>query len=265
MEPFSSNGKKHRLRPSIASLVLVPAASAILATWLTPAAQASSFIFANANVRAQFDVDNTAQTVTIYLLNLQLNPKDITEALGSLRLNPDPSLAASKISTFDINANGVPLPDKVDNSWAAHPLGGTTIGLCAVCASGGSTELIIGGPDGNGRYSAGDSKIQTNGPKIPFIIGSGATYTSGKLAGLDTSPSWTLKFSGITNSQKAAISNVTFGFGLDSGKGYGTDFYTMANYTEYDVPEPESNIMVITGLGLVLLSVAVRRYRQSRF
>ena len=90
------------------------------------------------------------------------------------------------------------------------------------------------------------------------------TYTSGKLASLDTSPSWTLQFSGITTTQAVAISNVTFGFGLDSGKGYGTDFYTMANYTEYDVPEPESNIMVITGLGLVLLAVAARRHRQSR-
>jgi hypothetical protein len=241
-------------------------AAAILFTWMTPAAQASTIVFAYNNsstidVKAQFDVDNAAKTVSIYLLNLQNNPTSILSVLGSVRfnvigagINPDPIITGSSFSTFDIDKRGSPLSHPgAPNAWQADNIGGNTVAFCATCAAGGNTELLIGGPGPDGIYS-GNGSI---GPAhSPYIIGSGATYSSGALAGLDTTPGWTLYFGGIS-SQQVMISNVIFGFG--TGAGYGTDFYSVPAYTEMDTPEPETKMMMATGIGLVLLAVAARR------
>jgi hypothetical protein len=239
-------------------------------------AQASTIIFATGvqhltsdiNVRAQFDIDNTAQTVTIHLLNLQVNPAGITSVLGSVRFNitgagttPTPNgTIGSNISTFGVDKNGNPVTQSGTNTWTANNIGGNTIGFCTVCASGGNNDLVIGGPNASGLYTGNNSV----GPAhSPFIIGSGLSYSAPSvLAGLNTAPSWTIHFNGITQGQSVTISNVIFGFG--TGTNYGTDFYTMPNYTEYDAPEPESNIMVVTGLGLVLAAVAMRRIPAAR-
>ena len=176
--------------------------------------------------------------------------------------HPAPTITASDFSTFDVDSHGSPAAaDDLANTWTASNIGGSTIAFCATCANGGSKELLIGGPNAGGIYTAGGS-LSSHGQK-PFIIASGGTYSAPSvLASLDTSPSWVLHFNDINPITPVTISNVTFGFG--TGNNYGTDFYTMANHTEYDAPEPESNIMVITGLGLVLLSVAARRARRSR-
>ena len=238
-------------------------------------AQANTIIFASGvqhltsdiNVKAQFDIDTSAQTITIHLLNLQPNPAGITSVLGSLRFDitgagstPTPSgPIISNISTFGIDKNGNPVAQSGTSTWTANNIGGNTIGFCTTCASGGNSDLLIGGPNASGVYT-GNNSI---GPAhSPFIIASGLSYNAPSiLAGLNTSPSWTIHFNGITQGQPVMISNVIFGFG--TGTNYGTDFYTMPTYTDYDLPEPESNVMVVSGLGLVLISVAVRRYRRS--
>ena len=37
------------------------------------------------NAQATFDINNTTHTITVHLLNLQLNPTDVDQAIGSLR------------------------------------------------------------------------------------------------------------------------------------------------------------------------------------
>ena len=149
--PFRGSGITQRL-----SILLFGVMS-----WV-PTLHASTIIFATGprqvggreiNVTASFDFNFTAQTVTISLLNLEANPTDISQTLGSLRFNianADPTLTYqnSTIGTFDIDNQGRPKTDNRANSWAANNIGGNTIGFCAVCASGGTgiPELIIGGP-----------------------------------------------------------------------------------------------------------------------
>lgn len=278
MDQLSKVRHEHRLHAFLARFGLALAAL-VLSAWLAPIARANSIIFASGvqrigsdnaeiNVRAQFDIDNTAKTVTIYLLNLEADPAAITSVLGSLRFDlsgagtsPAPTIANYGFSTFDIDKHGNPATDNSapGDLWKANNIGGNTIAFCATCASGGNKEMIIGGPGIAGTYT-GNGSI---GPAhSPFIIASNATYPSGVLAGLDTSPSWVLHFNGISTATPVTISNLTFGFG--TGTNYGTDFYTIPDYTESDAPEPESSVMVVTGLGLVLLSAAARRSRRSR-
>jgi hypothetical protein len=90
-----------------------------------PTLRASTIIFATGpqqvggreiNVTAIFDFNYSAQTVTISLLNLEANPTDISQTLGSLRFNianADPQLTYqnSTIGTFDIDNQGRPRSD----------------------------------------------------------------------------------------------------------------------------------------------------------
>jgi len=244
-----------------------------------PAGNASTIAFATnpqlvagreINVKATFDFDFTAQTVTIYLLNLESNPVDIAQGLGSLRFDltnagTTPTLAyrSSSIGLFDIDNQGRPQSitriDPHSNTWKASNIGGDTMAFCAVCATTATMipELVLGGPSNAGTYAKKTSL--TDGTNDPFLIGSGASYASGVLSGLDTSPSWVFQVPNLTPT--VMVSNVLFGFG--EGAAYGTASYFMANYTEYEVPEPDSNIMIVSGLGLVALAVGVRRYMRS--
>lgn len=216
------------------------------------------------NVKATFDFDYTAQTVTISLLNLELNPTNLGQTLGSVRFDIDgatatPTYVSSSIGTFDIDNLGRPKSDNKPNAWGASNIGGNTIGFCAVCAAGGVgiADLVIGGPDSNLRYSNDDGTLKNRSKPEPFIIGSGGTYTSSALQTLDSSPSWVYRLSNMT--PNVMVSNVFLGFG--EGAAYGSASYFMANYTEYDIPEPESNILVITGLAI---AAGARRYLHSR-
>ena len=244
------------------------------------AARSSMIIFATGpqqvggreiNIKATFDFDFTAHTVTIYLLNLESNPTDLAQTLGSIRFDvtnagttPTPAYQSSSIGTFDIDNQGRPRSDNMANSWVATNIGGNTIGFCAVCASGGTgiPELLIGGPATNLRYTNDDHTLRNRSSSDPFIIASGAAYSSGVLQSLDSSPGWTYKLPNLTPA--VMVSNVIFGFGEGAAYGHTGDFYTMANYTEYDVPEPESGVMVITGLALVVIGATARRYLRSR-
>src|SRR5271167_4738224 len=72
---------------------------------LAPAVQANTVVFATGtqllggyaeNAQATFDINNTTHTITVHLLNLQLNPTDVDQAIGSLR--------------FTLNGAGNPTP-----------------------------------------------------------------------------------------------------------------------------------------------------------
>jgi hypothetical protein len=247
----------------------------LFATFISSsAARANTIVFATGvqhltseiSAEAQFDIDTTAQTVTIHLLNLENNPSGITSVLGSLRFNitgagatPAPVEVSDNVSTFGIDGSGNPFTQNAADAWKASNIGGNTIAFCTTCANGGNNVLIIGGPNASGTYT-GNGSIRSHSP---FIIGSGQVYSSpSALAGLDTAPSWTFKFSGITPGQPVVISNVVFGFG--TGQNYGTDFYTMQTYTEIDAPEPETYVLGMTGFGLMLASAALRRFGRSR-
>jgi hypothetical protein len=226
------------------------------------------------NASATFDINNTTHTIAVHLLNLQLNPTDVDQAIGSLRFTlhgagtPTPNATPTGISDtrLDITNSGTPtsVSGETTTVWrtsaSAQPTG-WQVALCAVCAAGGSNGLIIGGPNAtiNGIYAAADSTLKA-GTTAQWIIGSGLTYTGSgtgnRLAGHDTIPDFTITFPAITNLSNVVITNVIFGFGEDAN--YGWDSINVPQET----PEPDSVILIGTGLVLVAVAAGSRRFRR---
>jgi hypothetical protein len=252
---------------------------------LAPAAHANTVVFATGtqllggyaeNAQATFDINNTTHTITVHLLNLQLNPTDVDQAIGSLRFtltgagNPTPtSTTPTGISdtVLDISNSGTPtkVAAQTTTVWqdsASAQASGWQIALCAVCGSGGTNGLIIGGPNAtiNGKYSNADTTL-TAGTTAQWIIGSGLTYTGtgtyNRLSGMDTTPDFTITFPTATNLSSVVITNVIFGFG-ESGN-YGWNTITVP----VETPESSPTILIGTGLGLLALAAGVRGLRRS--
>lgn len=227
------------------------------------------------NAQATFDINNTAHTITVHLLNLELNPSDVDQAIGSLRFTlngagtpvPNATLTGISDTKLDISNNGTPTKVAAETTtvWqtsAAVQAGGWQVALCAVCAAGGTNGLIIGGPNAtiNGKYAAADATL-TAGTTAQWIIGSGLTYTgsgtNNRLAGMDTTPDFTITFPTTTNLSALVITNVIFGFGESAN--YGWNSITVPQET----PDPNTMVLIGTGLALVAIGVGTGRLRRS--
>ncbi len=258
---------------------------ALVLIGLAPALRANTVVFATGtqllagyaeNAQATFDINNTTHTITVHLLNLQLNPTDVDQAIGSLRFtltgagNPTPtSTTPTGISDtiLDISNSGTPTKVAAQTStvWrdsASAQASGWQIALCAVCTAGGTNGLIIGGPNAtiNGKYAAADTTLKA-GTTAQWIIGSGLTYTgtgtNNRLAGMDTTPDFTITFPTTTNLSNVVITNVIFGFGESANYGWNTITVPV------ETPELSSTILFGSGLGLLALGFGVRHLRRS--
>ena len=258
---------------------------AALLVGCVPAIQANTVAFATGtqmlggyaeNAQATFDINDTTHTITVHLLNLQLNPTDVDQAIGSLRFtlngagNPAPTSATPtgiSDTILDISNSGTPtkVAAQTTTIWqdsASAQASGWQIALCAVCVAGGTNGLIIGGPNAtiNGKYSNADATL-TAGNTAQWIIGSGLTYTgngtNNRLSGMDTTPDFTITFPAITNLSNVVITNVIFGFGESAN--YGWNDITVP----VETPELSPTILIGTGLGLLAVAVGARRLRRS--
>ena len=169
-------------------------------------------------------------------------------------------------TVLDINNGGVikNVAAESTNVWQTSALAqgsGETIALCAVCAGGGTTGLIIGGPDASGKYGSADGTLRGSSG-APWIIGSGLTYAGGALAGVDTAPSWVINFSSTTDLSTVVINDVTFGFGEAANYG-GASFSVTVQQAPENAPEPDSMILLGTGLGLMAIAVGTRQGLRS--
>ena len=260
-------------------------ACVVLLDVLTPASWANTVVFATGtqmlggyaeNAQATFDINNTTHTITVHLLNLQLNPTDVDQAIGSLRFtvngagNPVPNQTLTGISDtrLDINnSNGTPnnVSQETTTVWqtsAAAQSNEWQIALCTVCSAGGTDGLIIGGPDAttDGKYSAADSTLRS-GNTAQWIIGSGLVYSgngvNNRLAGKDTTPDFTITFPDITNLSNVVITNVIFGFGEDANYGWNSIIVPV------ETPEPDSAILFSAGFALIAIAVTTRHLRRN--
>ncbi len=226
------------------------------------------------NAKATFDINNTTHTITVHLLNLQLNPSDVDQAIGSLRFTltgagtPSPNATLTGISDTRLDITNSGTPTKVSSEtttvWqtsASAQSTGWQVALCAVCAAGGSNGLIIGGPNAtlNGKYAAADTTLKA-GTTAQWIIGSGLTYTgsgtNNRLAGMDTTPDFTITFPSITNLSNVVITNVIFGFGESANYGWNSIAVPV------ETPEPDTAILFGTGLCLIAIGVGARQFRR---
>jgi hypothetical protein len=242
--------------------------------------QATTTVATGAQVHPQatFTFDTTAHTIEIELLNLQQNAGGVIQLISGIEftlsnysglVNPGVPIATD-FSLVSLANGGVPTVSSGVAGWAFQSLTTTTMTLCAICnpsvtvatPDAGPSKLILGGPDpATGladTYSNANGSMMNSGHN-PFILGSGDTYSAGSTLGpaAKSTPTWVLSVPNITAA--TTVSSVTFHFN--------TTYSTTADY-EVDnfgyTPEPESKILMFTGLGLVLLTGAARRYRDRR-
>jgi hypothetical protein len=259
-----------------------------LAAFTAPNAWGTYIIFGQATTtvgsgsavhpQATFTFDTTAHTIEIELLNLQSNASDVKQLISGIEftlsnysgLVSPGTPVATDFSLVTIGSGGVPSVSSGVAGWAFQSLTTTSMTLCAICnpsvtvgtPDAGPSKLILGGPNAAtglaDTYSAANGSM-TNGAHNPFILGSGDTYSAGSTLGAlaKSTPTWVLSVPNITAA--TTVTSVTFHFNT-----------TYSTTTDYEVdnfgytPEPESNILVSAGLGLVLIAGAVQRHRQAR-
>jgi hypothetical protein len=239
-------------------------------TVFLPQASAYPLIFATGpttvngsavNAESTFTFNVTNQTITIQLLNLQLNPGDVAQLISGVEFDlthlGSGSLSGTSInsgltteSSLDVNGSGTPIADQHSSSWIVQNTGISSLTLCTICSGGGQPdELIIGGPDlTTGTYTAAMGSIAGNGPHNPFIMGSGGTYSSGTLHTLQyTSPTWVLNLPGNTLLPATSISHVNFLFGTTYGA-------VEDSVSSFSAPEPGAMVMILSGLLLIAVA-----------
>jgi hypothetical protein len=259
-----------------------------LAAIAAPNASATYIIFgqqtttvstgAQVHPQAMFTFDTAAHTISIELLNLEQNAGGVIQLISGIEftLSNYSGLVggsvpiATDFSLVTIGSGGVPTVSSGVAGWAFQSLTATTMTLCAICnplvtvgtPDAGPSKLILGGPDpaaGLADTYTNANGSMTNSGHNPFILGSGDTYSAGSTLGpaAKSTPTWVLSVPNITAA--TTVTSVTFHFN--------TTYSTTADY-EVDnfgyTPEPDSKILMFTGLGLVLLAGAARRYRGRR-
>jgi len=218
------------------------------------------------NAAAEFIFDASAHTVTVELLNLQLNPTGVSQALSGVQFDltnlsgyAAPTISSTSASTFDVAANGYASADSETPHWVAEPVSGSTVTLCEICATHGHPDqLILGGPDAamgsKDKYTAARGSIAGNPAHNSFLLGSGATYSEGVLAGLHSTPTWVLSLPQITVS--TTLSQVRFYFGTTFGTNEVVDSLAMT-------PEPTPIVLIGGGVMLIMVARVARGLRKK--
>jgi hypothetical protein len=219
------------------------------------------------NAEASFTFNVTSQTITVQLLNLQINPQSVSQLISGVEFDLT-NLGAGTLSatintatanSFDIGGNGAPTVDQQSSTWVVQKIGAGTLALCEICrlgGGGGPSELVIGGPDpatGSAQvYTNAGGSIAGNGPHQPFLLGSGATYSAGPLNGLVSTPTWVLSVPLLTTS--SSVGQARFYFGTTFSRDLAPDSVGVAS------PEPGPIVLMLSGL----LLITRRRWSRRR-
>jgi hypothetical protein len=209
---------------------------ALLAIGVCPVpVQANTILFATGsinlagqpvNATARFDVNAIADTITISMVNLQNNPISVGQLISGVSFtlshlastSPTATIVTERATEIEIDRMGrvTEVDARMDTDWKVLPVATNRYDLCQVCnGSGDPDNLLIGGPASNGKYASANGSIAGNSSHNPFFLASGATYTTGALAGVDSTPYWTIRMSGVQ--PITSVGNVTFRFGTTYG------------------------------------------------
>jgi hypothetical protein len=224
---------------------------------------------AQVNAEAFITFNASAHTVTIQLLDLEVNPTDVSQLISGFEFDltnlsgsVTPGINSATVGTFDVAANGFASADPQSSTWITQSLSGTSVSLCEICRLGGGSgpqDLIIGGPDpaqgDSDQYTNANGSIAGNGPHNPFILGSGANYSAGVLKTVNSTPTWVLSIPQITST--TSISQVRFFFGTT----YSTNFDVPDS--SIITPEPDPIVLIAGGLALIA-AASLARFRLRR-
>jgi hypothetical protein len=212
-------------------------------------------------------IDYTLDTITISPLNLEndltrdvqlLSHIDLT--LVNLSAGTTASVSSSSYSAINFSSSSTSVDTPTPgNVWQAVLGTGGALSFCTNCNGSGNSQLIIGAPNpASGNSELYNSSGANNGfyNRSPAILGDGAAYSSGPLAGINSSPVWVLSVPEINHNVLVAPTAVAFGFGTAGG------FTTAGHLQVAPTPEP-GTVTALIGGGSLLLAMGWRR-RHSR-
>ncbi len=228
-----------------------------------PSGRASTYVFATApgalsggkpvDVKVTLTLDPTTDSLTVQILNLESAP-DLTRdfqlvsslqiTFGSLGSSPTaPSVTSYSFGAINIansGNNAASIATTPANTWQAYSLTSGVLTFCTNCPNNGNSDLIIGSPDANGNYPGANNAV-TGSAHQPYLMGSGQTYLTGALKGINANPEWVLYIPQMQ--ANTTVTNVTIGYGT----AWGTDTTTTSPQSP-NIPEVAPSGLVLTGL-----------------
>jgi hypothetical protein len=152
-------------------------ACAVLLDALAPAGHANTVVFATGpqmlavyaeHAQATFDINNTTHTITVHLLNLQINPSDVDQAIGSLRFTLTGAGTPVRNSTLTgISDNRLSGRDTTPDFTITFP---ALTNLSSVVI----TNVIFGfGEDANYGWNSITVPVETPEPDAAILFGTG--------------------------------------------------------------------------------------------
>ncbi|MFI5379447.1 MAG: hypothetical protein ACHRHE_09130 [Tepidisphaerales bacterium] len=195
-------------------------------------------------VSAEADLTMSADTITLTLKNLTVNPGNIAQNLSAFTFTLNSSFGSNSLTSSSgvertVNSNGTfTQGGSVATGWVESNPSGNTLELDVLTGTGhaGPAHTLIGAPDptapSNGlKYTSANGSIAGNGPHNPF---------------LDETATFTLHAVGVTAA--TSVTSAIFQFGTTDGSCQVS--VTYSNPLDSGVPLPAA-----AWSGLVLLGV----------
>ena len=176
--------------------LLAVSASANTVTFVTPSSATT--------VDASATFVTSADTLTISLVNLKVNPTDVAQLISDLSFGLSSGQTSGTLSSSSglertVNSNGAggfaDGSTSVDTGWSLNGLELVVLGTPI-----GPAHLIIGPPDASGAYANANGSIAGNNAHNPF------------LAGVVT---FTIDIPGLTDND--SVNSASFSFGTEAG------------------------------------------------
>ena len=201
-------------------------------------------------VSASATFTTSGNTLTITLTDLLANPNNVGSLLSDLLFTTNggsltgATQTAASSSEITVAGDGsftgpTPISGVATVGWPFTVNSATSGTLDVLSGPGhaGPAHLIIGPPGPGGTYSNANGSIAGNGPHNPFLFES-ATFT----------------ITGAGISADTTITSATFSFGTTAG----------VNVPGVAVPEPNSLVLSLTGMGLAGIIGIYRSRRRGR-
>ncbi len=197
-------------------------------------------------VSAEAIFTTSVSTVTLELINLLVNPKEVGQNISdiSFKLNTGTSASLTSSSGHErtvISGGTFSDGSVVAAGWvrSGTPTAGLTLDDLTGSGHAGPKHTIIGDPGGGGTYSNANASIAGNGPHNPFLLG-------------DLANPVVFNLSLVGASGTVTVFDVVFSFGTNSE-------------IRDDVPGspvPEPGILILLGIAMAVVGVASRYVRK---